>query len=335
MSAAEPPVELRRPRLQRSRASRPPTPAAADIVRFELRARTARALPAFTAGAHVPVRTPAGMIRKYSLCNDPAERDRYEIAVKRDAAGRGGSVSLADTVPGRVALPVAAPRNDFALHPRAKRFLFIAGGIGITPILAMMRHLQRHRRTGRFKLYYCTRSLAQHRIPRKRSRTPALREQVASASRRRRSGAGVRPLAAAGEAPARRARLLLRPARPHGRRARHERPLGGRQRALRELRRRRRAAPRRTAPSACASRAPARALDVARRQSILLKRVRAARRATCGVPARAGTCGTCRTGLLGGEAEHRDFVLVRRGARHADHGLRARARVGAELVLDL
>ena len=134
-------------------------PAALDIVRFELRDPQGATLPAFLPGAHVPVRTPAGAVRRYSLTSDPAQGDRYEIAVKRDAAGRGGSISLVDTVRAGTRLAVAAPRNEFALHPRAKRFLFIAGGIGITPIMAMMRHLAA---TGgpRFELHYCTRGPA-------------------------------------------------------------------------------------------------------------------------------------------------------------------------------
>ncbi|MFO1396897.1 MAG: PDR/VanB family oxidoreductase [Burkholderiales bacterium] len=134
-------------------------PAAVDIVRYELRAADGGALPPFAPGAHIPVRTPAGVVRRYSLANDPAEDDRYEIAVKRDAAGRGGSASMVDTLAPGSRLPVAAPRNEFALHPRAQRFLFIAGGIGITPVMAMMRHLAGSGGP-RFALHYCTRSLA-------------------------------------------------------------------------------------------------------------------------------------------------------------------------------
>lgn len=134
-------------------------PAAIDVVRFELRNPAGGSLPAFAPGAHIPVRTPGGEIRRYSLCNAPEEADRYEIAVKRDAAGRGGSMGMTDRLAVGARLPVAAPRNEFALHPRAKRFLFIAGGIGITPMMSMMRHLVA---TGgpRFDLHYCTRSAA-------------------------------------------------------------------------------------------------------------------------------------------------------------------------------
>ena len=63
---------------------------------FELRAGDGGELPAFTPGSHITVTAPSGQKRRYSLCNDPAERDRYVIAVKRDPAGRGGSVDLVD-----------------------------------------------------------------------------------------------------------------------------------------------------------------------------------------------------------------------------------------------
>lgn len=133
---------------------------AVDIVRFKLRHFAGAALPAFKPGAHLTVRTPDGSLRRYSLCNNPAETDRYAIAVKRDAQGRGGSMAMTDRLVVGSRLSVAAPENEFALHPRARRFLFIAGGIGITPIMSMMRHLLD---TGgpRFDLHYCTRIPAQ------------------------------------------------------------------------------------------------------------------------------------------------------------------------------
>ena len=129
---------------------------AADIHLFELRALGAGALPAWTAGSHISVWSPNGSVRKYSLCNDPAETDRYEIAVKRDPAGRGGSVDLVDHTAVGDRLEIAAPHNAFELEAKAPAFVFIAGGIGITPILSMMRALNADGR--RYKLYYLTRS---------------------------------------------------------------------------------------------------------------------------------------------------------------------------------
>ena len=131
-------------------------PVAEGIVRIELRHPDGAALAPFTAGSHVPVVTPSGVVRRYSLSNDPHEEDRYEIAVKREAAGRGGSISMADTLRAGDRLMVAQPRSEFSLAPRAKRFLFIAGGIGITPILAMMRYLATSGAHG-YKLIYLTR----------------------------------------------------------------------------------------------------------------------------------------------------------------------------------
>jgi phthalate 4,5-dioxygenase reductase subunit len=123
---------------------------------LEFRDADGQPLPEFSAGAHITVRVPNGLLRKYSLCNDPAERDRYQIAVKREANGRGGSCSLVDDVKAGDVLPVSAPINDFKLPPRAQDFLFIAGGIGITPIMAMIRQVQAENK--RFRLFYCVRS---------------------------------------------------------------------------------------------------------------------------------------------------------------------------------
>jgi phthalate 4,5-dioxygenase reductase subunit len=129
---------------------------AADIHLFELRHPGDAELPAFTAGAHVTVQSPNGRLRKYSLCNDPAERERYVIAVKRDPAGRGGSVDLVDNTRVGDTVEVSAPRSAFDLAEKAASFILIAGGIGITPLLAMARHLNGEGK--RYRLYYLTRS---------------------------------------------------------------------------------------------------------------------------------------------------------------------------------
>src|SRR5438270_13714855 len=123
------------PLLQVARAER----LARDIHAFELRHPQGAELAAFTAGAHLAVTAPNGLIRKYSLCNDPAERDRYVIAVKREPGGRGGSESLIRDVAEGSQVPVSAPANNFALAKSPAGYLFVAGGIGITPIMAMIR----------------------------------------------------------------------------------------------------------------------------------------------------------------------------------------------------
>lgn len=132
-------------------------PVATAIHAFELRDGAGGDLPSFTPGAHITVRAPNGLLRKYSLCNDCSERDRYVIAVKRERSGRGGSASLVDECHAGTVLACSAPRNDFELTDRARELLFVAGGIGITPILSMVRYLAA-RDGPRFKLYYLTRS---------------------------------------------------------------------------------------------------------------------------------------------------------------------------------
>ena len=130
---------------------------AEDVHLFELRDLSGAELPEFTSGAHIGVRTPSGEERKYSLCNDPAERDRYVIAVKREANSRGGSRSMCDDVKAGDMLAIVDPRNDFELVPSPAGYTFIAGGIGITPLLSMARHLLSQGGPS-FKLYFLTRS---------------------------------------------------------------------------------------------------------------------------------------------------------------------------------
>ena len=132
-------------------------PLARGIQALELHAADDSELPAFTPGAHVTVQTPSGVLRKYSLCNDCDERNRYVIAVKRETSGRGGSTSLVDGCAEGTIVPCSEPRNDFVLAPKARGFLFVAGGIGITPIMAMLRHLAKAG-TRPFTLHYLTRS---------------------------------------------------------------------------------------------------------------------------------------------------------------------------------
>jgi phthalate 4,5-dioxygenase reductase subunit len=132
---------------------------AEDIHRFDLVDPDGADLPPFTAGAHLRVRVPNGLVRRYSLCGDPADTAQYSIAVKREAAGQGGSVALCDGVAAGDTLPVTEPRNDFPLTGNPVSRIFIAGGIGITPIMAMIRHLQAEGRPP-WKLYYLARSPA-------------------------------------------------------------------------------------------------------------------------------------------------------------------------------
>ena len=129
---------------------------AEDIVRFVLEHPAGEALPGFSAGSHVLVVTPRGLSRRYSLCNAPADRSRYVIAVKREAGGEGGSASMLDEVHAGTSLEVSYPFNYFPLAEDASSHLLIAGGIGITPILAMGYELAA--RGADFRIEYCTRS---------------------------------------------------------------------------------------------------------------------------------------------------------------------------------
>ena len=116
----------------------------ADGIRsFELVQPDGSELPPFTAGSHVKVRTPNGAVRKYSLCNSPAERHRYVIGVLRDEAGRGGSKALHASLRVQDMVSVGLPRNNFPVADHAARHILIAGGIGLTPLKAMAHQLER------------------------------------------------------------------------------------------------------------------------------------------------------------------------------------------------
>ncbi|MET0855961.1 MAG: PDR/VanB family oxidoreductase [Telluria sp.] len=106
------------------------------ISSFELVAADGAPLPAFEAGAHIDVHLRDGLLRQYSLCNPPQERHRYLIAVLRDPSSRGGSTAMHDEIEAGHMITISAPKNHFALEPAARSLLF-AGGIGVTPILAM------------------------------------------------------------------------------------------------------------------------------------------------------------------------------------------------------
>jgi phthalate 4,5-dioxygenase reductase subunit len=131
---------------------------AADGIRtFELVAQDGSDLPPFTPGSHVTVRAPNGMLRKYSLCSDPNDRSRYVITVKRDPKGQGGSISMVDEAKQGDILPTSLPDNAFPLVDSTAGYIFIAGGIGITPVLSMIRSFG-ELPPAPWKLYYFTQS---------------------------------------------------------------------------------------------------------------------------------------------------------------------------------
>lgn len=94
-------------------------------------------LPEWQPGAHVDLHLPGGLVRQYSLCGDPQDRHQWRVAVLREPASRGGSHAVHDAVRPGMVLAARGPRNNFALRPAAA-YRFVAGGIGITPILSMI-----------------------------------------------------------------------------------------------------------------------------------------------------------------------------------------------------
>ena len=118
----------------------------ADVSAFELVHPWGRTLPGFEPGAHIDVHTPGGFMRQYSLAQAapaPGPVQRYRIGVKREPASRGGSAALHSQVRVGDLLSISAPRNGFSLVRHARRHLLLAGGIGLTPLLAMAQQLAR------------------------------------------------------------------------------------------------------------------------------------------------------------------------------------------------
>ena len=112
-------------------------PLADGVVRLTLRHPDDDPLPVWTPGAHVDLALADGLVRQYSLCGDPSDRTVLQVAVLREEAGRGGSRHVHDVLAAGQLVEVDGPRNHFELV-EAKRYLFVAGGIGITPILPMI-----------------------------------------------------------------------------------------------------------------------------------------------------------------------------------------------------
>ncbi len=129
---------------------------ATDIYSFELVRPGGEPLPRFSPGAHIDVFVPGGPIRQYSLCNDAAETHRYVIGVLRDPASRGGSQAMHESVNEGDVISIGEPRNNFTLRLGAAHSVLIAGGIGITPLLCMARHLASIGAS--FELHYFCRS---------------------------------------------------------------------------------------------------------------------------------------------------------------------------------
>lgn len=129
---------------------------AEDICSFEFVAAREGTLPPFKAGAHVDLHLPQSRVRSYSLANAPDDQGRYVVAVQRESDGRGGSVWMHDSLRVGQIVPAGKPLNDFELQESAEHSVFVAGGIGITPILSMIARLDAMNRS--WRLHYASRS---------------------------------------------------------------------------------------------------------------------------------------------------------------------------------
>ncbi|RSM44611.1 oxidoreductase [Amycolatopsis balhimycina DSM 5908] len=263
------------------------------VVRLTLRAPGGEPLPSWEPGAHVDLLLP-GLVRQYSLCGDPGDTSVYQVAVLREPDGRGGSAYVHDALADGDRVEVDGPRNHFALVD-AERYLFIAGGIGITPILPM---LDRVARSGRdWQLVYGGRTRASMAFtsdlasygdrvrfrPQDEQGLLDLPTLLATAD----PGTAVyccgpEPLLAAVEA--------LEPGNLHVERFTAQLDDGPRTAFEVELA------------------GSGRVLPVPADRSILevVEEAGVTVLSSC----REGTCGTCETGVLGGEPDHRDSVLT-------------------------
>lgn len=128
------------------------TQEAEHIFLFDLRPECGQHFPPVEAGAHIDIHLDNGLSRSYSLINSQEEDDRYLIAVKNEITGRGGSRFIHTQLRVGQRLTIGAPRNNFRLHEEASHSVFIAGGIGITPLYSMIQRLERLGRS--WELHY-------------------------------------------------------------------------------------------------------------------------------------------------------------------------------------
>lgn len=300
---------------------------AADQVRCFLLADPDGAdLPAWAPGAHVDLRLPAGMTRQYSLCGDPADRRAWRVAVLLEEDSRGGSRYLHERAREGTELAASLPRNNFPLVSAA-RYVFIAGGIGITPLLPMIAAASAS--GAEWRLHYGARSLDRMAF------TDELDRHGGRCARYPQDSHGLMPLAE-----------ILGPAAdgaavyccgPEPLLTAVEQRHQGRRAGTLHVERFR--------PVALAPGTTGSEFDVVLGSSGRVIRVRAGQsvlaaldRAGVDVPSscREGTCATCETAVLDGEVEHRDSVLTdeERAAGQTMMPCVSRAR-SPRLVLDL
>jgi len=128
------------------------TQEAEGIFLLDIRPMRGEHFPHVEAGAHVDLHLANGLSRSYSIVNSPDDRDRYLVAVKNELSGRGGSRFIHTELRVGQRLSIGAPRNNFRLHEAAAHSVFIAGGIGITPLYSMIQRMEQLGRS--WELHY-------------------------------------------------------------------------------------------------------------------------------------------------------------------------------------
>lgn len=123
-----------------------------NVVVIQFESATSKILPQIEAGAHIDVHLPNGLIRQYSLCQNPNETGIFRLGILRDPESRGGSISAFDDLKDGMHIQVSEPKNLFALVD-AKHTVLIGGGIGITPLITMAYQLADQGKS--FELHYC------------------------------------------------------------------------------------------------------------------------------------------------------------------------------------
>ena len=113
-----------------------------DIISVEFRPADGAVFPEFTAGSHIDLHLPNGLVRSYSLSNSTKDQQRYVVGVLKDRASRGGSRCVHEQLRVGQKLQISAPRNNFPLHEDASHSVLVAGGIGVTPVLCMAQRLK-------------------------------------------------------------------------------------------------------------------------------------------------------------------------------------------------
>ena len=269
------------------------------VVSLTLRHPDGEELPPWTPGAHVDLVLDDGLVRQYSLSSDPRDRREWRLGILREQAGRGGSEYACTKLGAGDTVEVSGPRNHFDLVP-AEDYLFVAGGIGITPILAMIAHAEAV--GANWTLLYGGRTRA----------AMAFRDELAAHGDRvtlaPQDEVGLLPLADLLAAP--RPGTLVYACGPEPMLAALEREVGHWPADSLHVER--------FAPKAIETDGPDAAFEVEFTHSGVTALVPPGRSildvaGDAGVPApfscTEGTCGTCETTILEGRAEHRDSVL--------------------------